>query len=88
MRLQMATPWNAVIAETMHIAVQYMDAFGLSTEMWEARTLSESPAGLFYERMVVIRPHWRVTPEQIVAFERHVHGWAGRVSPTGKFKII
>jgi len=30
MRLQMATPWNAVIAETRHIAEQYMDAFGLS----------------------------------------------------------
>jgi hypothetical protein len=56
--------------------------------MWEARTLSESPAGLFYERIIVVRPHWRVTPQQLVAFERQVHGWAGRVSPTGKFKII
>ena len=88
MRLQMATPWNAVIAETKHIAEQYMEAFGLSTEMWDPRALAEDSAGLFYERMVVIRPHWSVTAEQLVTFEQHVAGWTRRVSRAGKLKIL
>ena len=88
MRLQMAKPWNSVIAETIHIAEQYIDAFGLSKEMWEARTHGESPAGVQYHRIVVIRPHWRVTPEQYPAFQAQAAPWMKAVAPNGHFKII
>jgi hypothetical protein len=87
-RIEQAKPWCAVIAETEHIAEQYIVAFGLSREIWEPRTHGESPVGLSYDRIVIIRPHWRVTPEQYSAFQAQAAPWMRAVAPDGHFKII
>ena len=87
-RIEQAKPWCAVVAETRHIAEQYIDAFGLSREIWEPRTYGESTRGLRYDRIVMIRPHWRVTGEQYTAFQQQAAPWMRVVAPDGHFKII
>jgi len=81
-------PWCAVIAETVDIAEQYLDAFGLSREIWKPLTLSQSTMGFAFDRIVVIRPHWRTTAAEINEFERQVSDWFLRVNRGGVYKII
>jgi hypothetical protein len=89
MRLQMAIPWNAVIAASKDIAEQYMEAFGLTSEMWEALGYGASPAGRQFDRIVVIRPHWQMDAEEIARFEQvTVDHWITRLGPGGHLKII
>jgi hypothetical protein len=89
MRLQMATPWNAVIAPSLHIAEQHMDAFGLSREMWEPFAYGASLAGRQFNRIVVLRPHWRTKPEEIAAFDNEVvPRWASQTGVGGTITIV
>lgn len=79
---------NAVIAETTHIAEQYIKAFGLDTRFWRTFRHGDNPAGLRLDRVVIIRPHWRVTFEQYAAFEDRCEAWLSRVSPRGQLTIL
>lgn len=83
-----AKPWNAVIAATSDIARQYMDAFGLTDEMWQPLTHAQNTSGFAFDRIVVIRPHWRTTPAEINEFDRQVSDWFLRLNRGGVFKII
>lgn len=83
-----AKPWNAVIAATVDIARQYMDAFGLTDEMWQPLTLSQSTSGFAFDRIVIIRPHWRTTPAEINEFELQVSDWFLCVNRGGVYKVI
>ncbi|WP_439357825.1 hypothetical protein [Bradyrhizobium sp. DASA03007] len=87
-RLQKTEPWCAVIAPTEDVARQYMDAFGLSAEIWKPLMLSQSTMGFQFDRIVIIRPHWRTTPAEINEFERQVSDWFLRVNRGGVIKVI
>lgn len=79
---------NAVIAEITHIAEQYIKAFGLDTRFWRVFRHSDNPAGHRFDRLVIIRPHWRVTFEQYAAFEERCENWFTRVSHDGQYAIL
>lgn len=79
---------NAIVAETISIAEQYLKAFGLDTRLWRTFRTSDNPAGLRLDRLVIIRPHWRVTAEQITEFEARCHCWVSLVDANGQFTII
>lgn len=87
-RIEKTTPWCAVIAETVDIAEQYIDAFGLSREIWQPLRTSQSRMGFAFDRIVIIRPHWRTTPAEINAFELDVSDWFIRLNRGGSFKVI
>ena len=88
MSLQTITPWCAVVAASETIARQYMDAFKLSSEIWDARQ-HDTALGAQYEHIVLIRPHWRMAPAEVAHFERNVLPmWLTRLSPNGKLKDI
>lgn len=84
----MTKPWCAVIAATIDIARQYMDAFGLSPEVWEPLHHGASLMGLTFHRVVVIRPHWRMCPIEIDDFEENIQRIRLRVAQDGHFKVI
>lgn len=88
MRLQRAKPWNAVIATTRDIAEQYIDAFGLSHEMWEARGLGERKPGERFHRIVIVRPHWHISGAEYSEFQTKAETWVAAVDVDGYFKII
>ncbi|WP_091977173.1 hypothetical protein [Bradyrhizobium ottawaense] len=85
----MAKPWCAVIAATKDIAEIYLDAFGLSREMWAIYRHEDSLHGRLFDRIVVIRPHWRMDFEETARFERQItEHWRHRVETGGHFKVI
>ncbi|WP_316200929.1 MULTISPECIES: hypothetical protein [unclassified Bradyrhizobium] len=79
---------NAIVAATIAVAEQYISAFGLDTKHWRVFRHSDNPAGRCFDRLVIIRPHWRVTPEQIAAFEDSVHSWFSRVDSDGHITVL
>ncbi|WP_461320312.1 hypothetical protein [Bradyrhizobium elkanii] len=86
--MQTITPWCAVVAANEAIARQYMDAFKLSSEIWDARVY-DTALGAQYEHIVLIRPHWRLSPAEIAHFEQLILPmWLTRLSRTGKMKVI
>jgi hypothetical protein len=88
MRLQMAKPWNAVVATTVAVAEQYIEAFGLSKEIWVATDLQAVSAGEQYHRLVLIRPHWHISAAEYSDFQSHAALWLRRVAPDGHLTII
>ena len=83
MRLELATPWNAVVAQNRQIAEALMDAFRLSSEMWEPRAFGES-------FQLELRAH---RPGKLSRFgsppaQNHFQLWMSRVSPHGTVKVI
>jgi hypothetical protein len=87
-RLQKTAPWCAVIAATQEIALQYMDAFGLSSEIWRPMSHGDALLAHVFDRIVVIRPHWRMCPIEIEDFEENIQRIRLRVSQDGHFKVI
>ena len=89
MNWQKANPWNAVVAATKDIAVQWIEAFNLSKEMWLPTSHDADLKGARFERIVMIRPHWRQTAEQITAFDVDVvPRWAAHLAPGATLRII
>jgi hypothetical protein len=84
----MTEPWCAVIAATQDIARQYMDAFGLSPEIWRPIAHGDALLAHVFDRIVVIRPHWRLSPIEIEDFEENIHRIRCRVAQGGQFKVI
>jgi hypothetical protein len=87
-RLTLATPWNAVVAVTESIAEQYIDAFGLSREMWARKKIDDAATGWRLHRIVIIRPHWHLAGAEYSSFQIAAQAWMSRVAPDGHFKII
>jgi hypothetical protein len=85
LRFELATPWNAVVAQTREIAAAYRDAFNLSSEMWDVRALGENPAGSNYERLVIVNPRVVVNGPLM---HHQFQVWASSVHPHGTVKII
>ncbi|MGJ4953056.1 hypothetical protein [Bradyrhizobium sp. HKCCYLS20291] len=79
---------NAIVAVTIAVAEQYISAFGLDTRHWRVFRHSDNPAGRRFDRLVIIRPHWRVTSEQITAFEDTIQSWFSRVDSAGHITVI
>lgn len=84
----MSKPWCAVIAATDDVARQYMDAFGLSPEIWEPLSHGAALMARTFHRIVVIRPHWRMSPIEIEDFEENIERIRLRVARDGHFKVI
>jgi hypothetical protein len=87
-RLGQVTPWCAVIAATEDIARQYIEAFGLSREVWEPMSHGVAMSSRIFHRIVMIRPHWRMCPIEIEDFEENVQRVRMRVERDGHFKVI
>lgn len=82
-------PWCAVIAASQDIAEQYLDAFGLSREIWTTIRHDAYTAGKRFERVVVIRPHWQMDPDEAARFEQQIISqWHVLTAPGGSFKVI
>ncbi|ARQ95374.1 hypothetical protein [Bradyrhizobium phage BDU-MI-1] len=85
----MARPWNAIIAASEAIGQTYMQAFGLSPEIWEIIRHDASTMGKRFERVVVIRPHWQMDAYEHEMFERQLREqWHTLVSVTGSLNVI
>ena len=84
----MPKPWCAVIAATTDIARQYMDAFSLSPEIWEPLDHGACLMARRFDRIVVIRPHWTMSPIEIEDFEENIQRIRMRVECDGQFKVI
>jgi hypothetical protein len=88
-RLTIAKPWCAVIAASKDIAERYLDAFGLSPEIWETIRHDASTMGKRFQRVVVIRPHWQMEFEEVERFERQLkEQWWTLVAIGGSLKVI
>lgn len=84
----MSQPWCAVFAATSDIACQYRDAFCLSPEIWEAMSHGDALMARTFLRVVVIRPHWKMSPIEIEDFEENIQRIRLRVVKDGYFKVI
>jgi hypothetical protein len=83
------TPPCAIFAASEDIAEQYLDAFGLSREIWATFRHDAAVTGRQFDRIVVIRPHWQMDAEEITRFENvTVDHWMPRLVSGGNFKII
>lgn len=78
-------PRYAVVATNLHVAEQYIEAFDLDPDLWEAWAIGQSVAGRGFDRVVFIRPHWGYRVEDL---EREVMHWRSRLYQNAQFKLI
>jgi len=76
----------AVVASTLHIAEQYIEAFGLDPAVWQHKEIHGCPPGAGWDRVVIIRPHWSYHDRN--DFERGVQRWCAHTHPGAPFKLI
>jgi hypothetical protein len=84
----MTQPWCAVFAATKDIARLYLEAFCLSEEIWEPMAHGDALLARTFLRVVVIRPHWQMSPIEIEDFEENIQRIRLRIMQDGQLKVI
>jgi hypothetical protein len=78
---------NAVVAHTVDLAKQYVEAFGLNQEDWATFAICQAVVGRGFNRVVFLRPHRGSGGSQAMV-EREIEHWYTRLHKDGTINII
>jgi hypothetical protein len=82
------TTHNAIVAYSRERAEDFIEAFDLSVEDWDALYFRQPIRLRGYDKVVVVRPHWQMSVEDNEYFEKWLQVWRSHVRPGGDFQVL
>jgi hypothetical protein len=79
---------NVIVAWTRDVAIQYRDAFNLDANQWACLGVGQRLPGKPWQRLVMIRPHWNLSPAEAIEFEMLVQNWRTMTYADSVFKLL
>lgn len=79
---------HVIVACSRDVAIQYRDAFQLDANMWACLGVGQRLPGKGWQRIVMLRPHWSLSPAEAIEFELFVENWRTATFPDSVFKIL
>jgi hypothetical protein len=85
--LERAKP-NVIVAYSRDVAIQYRDAFNLDESQWACLGYCQRLPGKWWQRIVMMRPHWNQSVAEAIDFEMRVDDWRAATVADSVFKLI
>ncbi len=79
---------NVLVAYSREVALQLLEALDLDAEKWACLGVGQRLPGKAWKRIVMMRPHWSLSPAEAIEFEMFVQNWITAKGPDAVFKII